>query len=176
MASEEALFIGIKNSNPTDLRKIETFSKKVDTNKDIIYSLTKILKNTDSFKSINITMDIRGVNTPFTQVRIQLLSHTLRKGSNQYSFILIYSLSYLLHEVINLIHGGAYLYFRVKQTGRTYHLLCKYTFCLLELIVTRSSGYINDLISQLLEFIKLQRTVVDSGRKPEAILHQVHFP
>ena len=63
--------------------------------------------------------------------------------------------------------------FRVEQPRRTDELFDDDAFSFLQLIVGRGGRHVDDLMDKAVELLEAQRPVVEGGRKPEAVLHEV---
>ena len=117
-------------------------------------------------------MDVTRLDLDIVQIGIQLLGHSLGQGGHQHTLLLLLHLADLLQQVIDLVHAGPHLDNRIEQPRGTYHLFHIHAFALLQLVIGRSGTDIDHLSRQSLELVKLQRSVVQGGRQPEAILHQ----
>jgi hypothetical protein len=78
----------------------------------------------------------------------------------------------LLEQVINLIAGGANLNLRIEQPRRTDDLFDHYTGALVQLVLPGRGADVDDLVDQLFELLKAQRSVLQRRRESEAVLDQ----
>ena len=175
VVAEESLLVGIEDGHKADLRKVETLTEKVDADQNVIFALSEILKDTYSFECVDITVDVGRRNAPFNKVVVQFLRHALGQCRHERTFTFFNSRLDLFHQIVDLVHRGAYLDFGIEQTRRTDNLLGIHALALHQFIVARSSRDIDRLRSQAFELVELQRPVVDGRRKTEAILHEVEL-
>ena len=171
--AQESFLVGIENDDERHLGQIETLAQKIDTHQHIILSLTELLKDLHTVQRGNVTMYIGCSHTVVEQELAQFLGHSFGQRRDQRTFLLFYTYTNLLQQVVNLILRWTHLYLWVQQTRRTYHLFDDDTLSLLQLKVSRCGRDINSLMSVLLELLKGQRTIVEGGWQTESILHQI---
>ena len=124
LRAQESLFIRVQNRHKRDLRNIQTFSQKIDSDQNIKNIETHIPHDFCPLQRINIRMQITDTNTKFPHIIGQIFGHSFCQCSDQN---LMFSCNLLLHltnQVVNLSLNRAHLDFRIQKSCRTDHLLC----------------------------------------------------
>ena len=78
----------------------------------------------------------------------------------------------LLHEVVDLVPGGAHLYRRVQQAGGAHELLDHESAGFLEFVVGGGSAHVDLLACEFLELLELERAVVGGRGQAEAVVYE----
>ena len=169
--SKESFLICIQNGHQSDLRNIQTLSQQVDTYQYIEHIQTHIPDDLGTLQRINVRMQIFHPNTDFLHIIREILCHPLGQCGDQYLMMLCDLLVDLSDQVIDLSLYRAHLYFRIQQTCGTNDLLCPQQFMLL-LIIGRSGGYEHHLVDMRLEFLKVQRSIIQCRGQTETVVHQ----
>ena len=118
-------------------------------------------------------MDVGRLYAVPLQIFREFLSHSLGEGGDQGTLSPLYAYLNLLHEVIHLILCRTNLYHGVRQSSGSDELFHHDTLALSQLIVGGRCTYIDNLMSEFLKLLKLQRTVVAGCRQTESIIHQI---
>ena len=118
-------------------------------------------------------MDVGGTYVVVQQIFCKFLGHALGEGGDQYAFTTMTTSQNLVHQVVNLILAGAYLNLWVEQSCRTDNLFNHYAFGLIQFVIGWGSAHVDHLIHFLLEFLELQRSVVEGGGQTETVFYQV---
>ncbi len=117
-------------------------------------------------------MQIAHLDTVVAEEFSQLLGHALGQRRHQHAFVFLDAQGDFGHQVIDLRAGGTHADGGIDQTGRAHHLLHDLSGVLF-LIVGRRRGHEHRLPHLALEFIEAQRPVVERGRQPESVIHEI---
>ena len=85
MGAEETFFVGIENSYQRHFRQIQTFTKEVYTNQNIINTFPQVIHYLYTFQSIDIAMDVVASYIVTHQEVRQLFCHALGECRHQHA-------------------------------------------------------------------------------------------
>ena len=106
------------------------------------------------------------------QVIGQVFGHALGQRGHQHAFANGDAFARLRHQVIHLRRRRAHLDHRIDQPGRAHQLL-DHLPGVLFFVIRRGRRDKHRLRHQRLELFELERTIVQRGRQPKAIVDQI---
>ncbi len=119
-------------------------------------------------------MHVAYPDTRFIQIISQIFRHFLGKGRYQDAFIAFRAHPDFGDQIVNLALHWPHFHRRIDQPGRADNLLAD-LLRTRQLILRWRGGNIDDLIDTLFKFPQRQRAVVNSGRQPKTMLHQIQL-
>ena len=137
-AAQEALLVGVKDSDQLNLRDIQPFPQQVDANQNIKDALAQIANNANTLNGVDIGMQVAAADTDFIEITSQILCHTFGQRSDQDPALCCNHQTKLMEQIIHLADGRPDLDRRVDQAGGTNNLLNDHTSRLSQFIIPGS--------------------------------------
>ncbi len=175
LATQEAFFISIQNRHERDFRQIETFSKKVNPHQNVKGAESKITKDLDSLERLNVRVQVLHSNPLLLVIASQFLGELLRQNRHQHAVTLGDTFANFGQQVIDLSRCASHFDNRIDEARRTNDLLSHLSARFLQLVFARSCRNVDGLVQAAFPLFKVQRTVIERGRKAEPVIHKVHL-
>ena len=112
--TEEAFLIRIENSNQTDFRYVNPFTKEVDTDQDIKNAQTQITDDFCPLQGLNVRVHVFDLDPHFLEVIGQVFRHLLGQGGNKRPLSPFYTHIDFTQEIVHLTHGRTHFHLRIE--------------------------------------------------------------
>ena len=173
--AQEALLVGIQDGHQRHLRQVEALPQQVDPDQDVVLSQPQLPQQFHPAQRVDLGVQVTHPDAHLEQVIGQVLGHLLGQRGDQHPLVAVGARPDLADEVVDLSLGRLHHDLGVDQTGGANHLFDELAAGLSQLVGARSRRQVHGLTHPVAELLPGQRTVVDSRRQPESVLHQVAF-
>ena len=172
LGAQEAFLVRVQHCYQRHLRNIQSLTQQVDADQHVKHAEPQIADNLHALNGFDVEMDVAHPDTGTFQIVGQILRHFLGQRGDEHPFAPRNAHLNLAQQIVYLSLDGTHRNQRVKQSGRTYDLFYG-ALGMLCLVVARRGADKHSLPHALLEFLKVQRSVVVGGWQAEAVLHQI---
>ena len=120
---KKSLFVSIKNADQRNLRQVETFTKKIDSNKNVEFGSAKSSQNFNPFNRIHVGMNVANFELHALKILRQILGSLFSQCRYKNALTLFNPLSAKFDSFIDLIFERPESKNRIEKSGRANHLL-----------------------------------------------------
>ena len=85
--SQKSFFVRVQNSDQRNLGQVQSFAKKIDSDKDVKIPFSQTLQQFMPFQSFNVAVQIAGFDIHRSEKVRQILRHFFSQRSHQRAFI-----------------------------------------------------------------------------------------
>ena len=174
-ASQKALLVGVHDRHQRNFGQIESLAQQVYADQHVEQSGAQIVEDLHPFERIDVGMNVPAADSHPVEIFIELFGHSFGQGRHQHPLVRFGADFDLLDQVVDLVQRRTHLHRRIDQPGRADKLFDHRTLRFDQLVVGRRGAHIDHLIFERFEFVELQRSVVQRGRQPVAVIDQVVF-
>ena len=175
LTAQEALFICVQDRNHPDFGNIQPLAQKIDSHKHIKLAEAKVADDLHTLDRTDIVMHIAAANADVFQILCQILCHFLGQRGDKRALTFLNLFVDFADQIVDLSLNRPDQNLRIQQTGRAndlfHDLSGPFPF-----IFPWCGRNINPLMDPIRKLVKLQRPVIKSGGKAEAVFHQRLFP
>jgi len=173
VGAEEAFLVGVEDGHEGHFGQVEALAQEVDAHQDVVDAFAQVGHDLDTLQGVDVAVDVVAADPVVEEELGELLGHALGEGGDEGALAALDAQLDFLHEVVDLVVGGAHLDGRVEQAGGADDLVDDNAFGAHQLVVGGRGADVNGLRRQGFELVEGERTVVAGGRQAEAVLDEV---
>ena len=137
MVAQKSLIVSIEDGYEGHFRKVQSFAQEVNANEHVVGAGAEIVDDIDTIESVNIGMDVIGLDTHAVKEGGHFLCLALGGGDDQRTLPHFVALMDLLDEVVHEVELGTHLDGRVEQSCGTNELFDNDTLSTFQFILGR---------------------------------------
>jgi len=111
--AKEPLFVGIKNRDQGNFRKIQPFTQQIDPNQNIKLTSTKTAEYLDALQCFDFRMKVPTSHTNLGVILRKVFCHAFRQCRNQHTLILFGAKPNFVKQIVDLSAHRTYFNGRI---------------------------------------------------------------
>ncbi len=172
LRAQETLLVRVEDRYQRHLGQVQPLAQEVDPDEHVEFSEAQVADDFHALDRLDLRVQVAHLDAVLGEVIGELLGHALGERGDQHALVPGDPQGDLAEQVVHLSRRGTYLEHRVHQPSRPHHLLHDLPRAL-ALVFRRRSRHEHRLAHHVLEFLELERAVVECGRQAEPVGDEV---
>ena len=172
IGAQEAFFVGVHDGHQRNFGNVQALPQKVDADQHIKHAVPQFADDFDAVQCLHVGVDVPSGDAESVEVLGELFSHSLGQGGDQHAVTLLDGRADFSDEVVHLVGAGPHVNRRIEQARGADDLFDYDALGLLQFVIRRRGGDVDDLVGDGVEFIRLQWAVVQGRWQAKSVFHQ----
>ena len=124
---------------------------------------------------MDLGVEVAHAHVHQSEVVRQVFGHAFGEGGDEHALLARHPDPNFLQQIVHLSPDGPNDNFGIQQAGGTDHLFHDHALAFFQLVIRGRGGCEDRLVDHGLEFLEIERPVIERGGEPESVFHQHLF-
>ena len=171
-AAQVAFLVGVEDRDERNFGQIEAFAQQVDADQHVEFAAAQVAQDAHALERIDFRVHVAAAHAGLGKIFSEIFGHALGERGDQHALVAFRALANFFEQIIHLPFYRAHFDLRVHQARGANHLLDHHSRRARQLVRPGRRRNVEHLPGAVLEFLEIQRAVVERRGHAEAVVHK----